>query len=97
MTQSDTSAMEGHLSGIRPVLPNKLFAFDEATEVFQELYVLLMLHGGAELHQFISKRVVHSPVGQEVHEVVVEGLEHKENPQDKEGCSEITCMLSKRQ
>ena len=89
--------MESHLSSIRPFLSKKLFAFDEATEVFQELDVLLMLHGGAELHQFIGKRVVHSPIGQEVHEVVIEGLEHKQNPQDKEGSCVITCMVSKRQ
>ena len=97
VTQSDTSATDGHFSSIRLFLSNQLFAFYEATEVFQELDVLLMLHGSAELHQLIGKRVVHSPVGQEVHEVVVEGLEHKQNPQDKEGSSEITCMVSKRQ
>lgn len=57
-----------------PFLSNTLFAFDEATEVFQEVDVLLMLDGGAQLHQLIGKRVVHSSVGQEVHEVVIEGL-----------------------
>ena len=52
-----------------------LVAFDKGLEVFQELDVFLVLGGGAQLHQFISKRVVNPPVSQEVHQVVVQGLE----------------------
>lgn len=53
-----------------------LVTFDKALEVFQEFDVLLMLNGSAQLHQFISKGVVDPTVSQEVHQVVVQGLEH---------------------
>jgi len=35
-----------------------------------------VLQGGAQLLQLVGERVVHAAVGQEVHEVVVERLQH---------------------
>lgn len=43
-------------------------------EVFQELDVLLMLGGRAQLHQLISEGVVNPAVSQEVHQVVIQSL-----------------------
>lgn len=37
-----------------------------------------MLHCSAELHQLIGKGVVNSPVSQEVHQVVVQGLNNSQ-------------------
>lgn len=51
-----------------------LTAFDKATKVLKELDVLLMLHGSAQLNQFISKGVVNPSVSQEVHQVVIQSL-----------------------
>lgn len=38
-----------------------------------------MLNGGAQLHQLVGEGVVDPPVGQEVHQVVVQGLHLKKN------------------
>ena len=44
-----------------------LLAFDKTFEVFEERNGLLVLQGCAELHQFISKSVVHPSVRKEIH------------------------------
>lgn len=55
-------------------LPLTLVTFDKTLELLQELDVLLMLDGGAQLTQLISEGVVNAAVGQEVHQVVVQRL-----------------------
>lgn len=50
--------------------------FDKALELLQELDVFLVLHCSAELHQLVGEGVVNSPISQEVHQVVVQGLKN---------------------
>lgn len=62
-----------------PVFPEcelkpKLITFNKALKVFQELDVLLMLDGGAQLHELVGEGVVDPAVGQEVHQMVIQGL-----------------------
>lgn len=52
----------------------RLITFDKALEVFQELDVLLMLDGRAQLRELIDEGVVDPTVSQEVHQMVIQGL-----------------------
>lgn len=52
----------------------RLITFDKALEVFQELDVLLMLDGRAQLRELIGEGVVDPTVSQEVHQMVIQGL-----------------------
>lgn len=59
------------MQGVQHLLWSGLLALDEPLQVFEKSDVLPVLQGRAELHQLVGKSVVHSPVGQEVHQVVV--------------------------
>lgn len=52
-----------------------LLALDEAFQIFQKLDVFLVLQRSAQLHELLSESVIHPSLGQEVHQVVIQGLQ----------------------